>query len=788
MATTTTVRSAATETQVLHRGSGTPERRTAPATTSDAGVAVVAAPQRAAPAQQPPPHLRIDPAKLSYDQRRAIVMGSFTGGIERVPVTLRYRLAALVSAAFMILLPLLYVGVIGLILFGVGWHAVRNADLLSQLGGDDDIAVLLGYLLPIALGAVIVFFLTKPLFARQPEQMRTRSLTAMSDPLLFEFVEHLCSIVRAPMPKRIDINCDVNASARFRRGWLSVFGANDLVLTLGMPLVANLTAQQLAGVIAHELGHFAQGAGTRLTYISHRMFHWLVEAVYGRDSWDAWIARVSDSLGPRLSWVLFPIRGFIWLTRKMLWVLLFVGHAISSYLLRQMEFDADRYEARVAGSGIFEATTKQLSLLMFAFRGAQFDLRSFATEGRLADDLPKLIRHNINDMPDEVKRTALEMTETEKTSMFDTHPSPAERIGSAHAEQAPGIFHCPWPASILFENFEAASKGVTIDLYHQLLGFRIPPNAIRPVEELVAKQESVKEAAEARERFFLSPLSTLRPLLLPTFYIKPAVDPHATKREIGEQRELMFREAAQYRDYHAAYDKLDDRLHDAVKAQCLMSNNLKPPADMFDPPFTHAGQARQEWERCRLEMTRLGNQMEVFENAAGRRLHGALSLLMHPAVASRMKDSADLQRECEALLPVVSVVCNHLASILDLRDRFSRIVVLVRQLQAGKRSDSAARDVFDNSHRMAESLRSLHSTLSQHEYPFDHADGKISVARFLLRVPPPGDEIGAVLDSTDQFVSKLLYVYSRCVSRLGEIAEITEKRLGFKPLSVRSSE
>ena len=34
----------------------------------------------------------------------------------------------------------------------------------------------------------------------------------------------------------------------------------------------------------------------------------------------------------------------------MLWVLMWIGHGVSSFMLRQMEFDADRYEARVAGS------------------------------------------------------------------------------------------------------------------------------------------------------------------------------------------------------------------------------------------------------------------------------------------------------------------------------------------------------------------------------------------------------------------------------------------------------
>ncbi len=46
-------------------------------------------------------------------------------------------------------------------------------------------------------------------------------------------------------------------------GLLSFLG-HDLVLTLGLLLIAaGLTERELAGVIAHEFGHFRQGAGMR---------------------------------------------------------------------------------------------------------------------------------------------------------------------------------------------------------------------------------------------------------------------------------------------------------------------------------------------------------------------------------------------------------------------------------------------------------------------------------------------------------------------------------------------
>lgn len=52
------------------------------------------------------------------------------------------------------------------------------------------------------------------------------------------------------------------------------------MLTIGLPLVAGLSLQQLAGVLAHEFGHFSQGAGMRLTYIVRSINAWFLRVVY----------------------------------------------------------------------------------------------------------------------------------------------------------------------------------------------------------------------------------------------------------------------------------------------------------------------------------------------------------------------------------------------------------------------------------------------------------------------------------------------------------------------------
>ena len=68
-------------------------------------------------------------------------------------------------------------------------------------------------------------------------------------------------------------------------------------------------------------------------------------------------------------------RGCVWLTRRILWGLMHAGNAISCFMLQQMEYDADSYEAKVAGSDAFEETASKLRLLNVATQTAYEDVR-----------------------------------------------------------------------------------------------------------------------------------------------------------------------------------------------------------------------------------------------------------------------------------------------------------------------------------------------------------------------------------------------------------------------------
>ncbi|UUO05060.1 M48 family metalloprotease [Blastopirellula sp. J2-11] len=446
-----------------------------------------AAPRQAAPAARKPVPAAKPKRRMSDEQLREAVMGAFQGSFERPETKPFYVLGAAIVSVVMIALPMVYLSIIGLIGYAVYLHLTINGRTMLVRGNEIGTIGFALYMLPVVIAGVAIFFLIKPLFASPAEVHRTRSLTQKSDPLLFEFVAKICELVDAPFPTRIDVDDQMNASASFRRGIWSVIQGNDLVLTIGVPLAAGLTTRQFAGVLAHEFGHFSQGAGMRLTYVVRTISHWFARVAYERDVFDAWLWHLAESIDIRIAIFLYLFIFFIWIVRTILWILMYVGIFASGFLLRQMEYDADQYEIGLAGSAAFQQTSNRMRLIGAAYSISIELLSSVFQSGAMVDDITAFLKFQLQRFPDELKRDIRASIANESTGMFDTHPCDRERIAAAIEAKSPGVFQYEGLAVNLFGNFEKLSKVVTWDRYCQLTGSRLKSDELTPYLKLIDK-------------------------------------------------------------------------------------------------------------------------------------------------------------------------------------------------------------------------------------------------------------------------------------------------------------
>lgn len=424
--------------------------------------------------------------KVAATLSREEVVAAFKGSVPKRPVSFGYRLHLMLVAVAMALLPVMYIAFVAVVAFALVFYTgFIMPSLVTHVPRGRAAVVFLGLIIaPVIAGATMVLFLIKPLFFRIRDERRRRSLTRSAQPVLFELVDRICEATGAPVPQRIDVDYQVNASAQPLGGIWSV-ATGKMVLTIGIPLIAGMSARQLAGVLAHEFGHFSQKIGMGASLIIRKVNFWFLRVVYQRDTLDHVLDQLIDDSESWFVLVLQLAKVCVVFSRGVLWCFMMLGNFISAGLMRQMEYDADRYEYGLVGSKTFAETAFELQLLG-ASQQAGLDLMlEFFQRGRLADDMIYLTKNLRQQFPGELQAKIKSTWEAEKASWFATHPSDAARIARALAAEQPGCFQLDRPARDLVRYYDEICKGVTWDFYKDQLGSHISPQQLTPTTQLM---------------------------------------------------------------------------------------------------------------------------------------------------------------------------------------------------------------------------------------------------------------------------------------------------------------
>lgn len=560
------------------------------------------------------------------------ILAAFNGNITRPKTGAFYHGCLFMVAGTMLVLPLLYLSMMAFLAWAIYRHAIYDWKPLlgfdSHTGGILFIEIL-AYFVPLFAGIVVLFFMLKPLLARRPRHAQPLAMNPADNPLLYAFISKICDIVGAPAPARIDMDCQLNASAGFRRGFRSMTG-HDLVLTIGLPLVANLSAREFAGVIAHEFGHFTQGAGMRLSYTIRAINFWFARVAYSRDAWDEalenWAAGVRDG---RVALIVWSVQIAVWFSRLILKLLVVTSHVIAGFMLRQMEYNADAYQIQVVGSETTEASHRKLATLDAAMGQTYKLIRTRWKKDRcLPDNLCELLRQTHESLPKQVLQKIDDMLGFDRTGLFDFHPSAADRIRRARMAGAPGIFHDDRPASSLFASFEHPARFVTLLYYTDDLGIPITEKMLLRVESTQPKDAQgylkAAPAKSAADEFFLGAAPLLMPLQMGP--ISPSANLEADATELDQLSERLHQIAAQMAPITEQYEKARAKLAQARTALRLLEAEIPIQAGDFSLPESSVPAARAAESEAMADRDRLSRSVREIAAALDRRIQLALSI------------------------------------------------------------------------------------------------------------------------------------------------------------------
>lgn len=710
------------------------------------------------------------------------IIDAFRGPIEPVRVPVLYDLGLLLVAVAMVLLPLLYIALILLVAYGLYFHTTQSTGVFED--GNARLAALV-YFTPIVAGLILIFFMLKPLFARPPSPPLPVSLDPAEEPGIFRFVEKICATVGAPLPRRIDVDCQVNASAGFAAGFRSMF-SQDLVLTVGLPLVAGLSLRELAGVLAHEFGHFAQGTGMRLTYIIRSVNNWFARVVYERDAWDEMLIEASTqgAIGLGMTLMLNAARFMVWLTRRILWVLMMAGHIISSFMLRQMEFDADRYEARVAGSTVFGTTSLKLRLLGLASQGVYSNFQNAWNQAELGDQIAALVFANYERIPESTREQVLHESLDQSTQLLDSHPADRDRIASAERERADGVFQLDIPASALFADFQAVSRRATLDFYKLFLGDEVSAGKLLPAAVLLERQAEMANDYGALDRF-----TGGYPLHADGF---PELGEVASQPIDGGLEGVLaaLQTAREHIEQWIAANEpciekisgCDERLTVLQRFEVLAKAGVSMRPVQIGLQTGSSKEILRAQQDTRRQREKHWSDYSAFTNALSNRLTLGILVAQTPGgMASLAGANLDpgiipgLVAAARAFAPQAE----NLEALWRDCDVSQFLIGEWQSKQDDNKLDSAVRDLMGRWHAQLEGLRDGLGIA----YPFEHAKGDVSISEYLFHDEPDEIDLGGLHQQAHQTFELVRSLQYRVFGRLALIVETIERAfLKLEPL------
>jgi Zn-dependent protease with chaperone function len=583
-----------------------------------------------------------------------------------------------------------------------------------------------------------------------------RKLTREGEPFLYQFVEHLCLMLGAPPPERIQVDCEINASASM--------GDRGLILTLGLPLIAGLNLNQFVGVLSHEIGHFTQSEGMQSLSFFQKFQHWAVFVFHsGQDLGLFWSAN-------RLLLILM-----------LRVVLIFVGR-----LCQRMEFDADRYESLMVGTKVFESTCYSLQYLGAGYERSIKTLRTFARQKKLGDNLPKLIAINARKLPDEVREEIrLKIQSNEQAGLTDSHPPDSQRIARVQAEQQAGVFHVPAPTTALFNDFDQLCKNVTWDVYRKWFGANFSPQQMHSMDELVEQRQAVEDKTEKADERFAGIFHPLRPIRNTEVFLDEFCDIASRQEVLKQSRDQLAQIQANYFEARNQFDQADKEILDAEEGIAGLTCSMHYTHDqaVITQSRNRAMQAKNMAEQ---KIRALQSTLVGAEELQGARVMAALDLLAANAV-----DAGDNEALCDRAVDVLfgmHAIKKCLDDALHLRFLLIGQRSALGHLREGEVPPPIVSLVMDTNGRLHTLMAKMKQHLEAANYPLGDGKNSVSLGGF-LGVHRFGNQHLGVMDNPfelcedlGEFLDEFYLVYRELTAHLAELVERVEIGLGLPPL------
>lgn len=229
----------------------------------------------------------------------------------------------------------------------------------------------------------IVAYIVKPLFrALQKRTDPGLEIKRDDSPKLYDLIMETAKEVGVREPRHIYVSHEATAYVFFDGGFWNLFPPARKNLVVGLGLFESMNAEEVKGVIAHEVGHFAQGS-MRVDPVLRRVNDVINALVYGEEGAYGrkvgWRLRNEGLWGKATQWIVMNVRrGCEHMFRSQ--------QRTHMKLSRLMEYDADAVACRIVGTGTFISTLCKTQQLSQSFGFYNEILNLFASRDKTVED------------------------------------------------------------------------------------------------------------------------------------------------------------------------------------------------------------------------------------------------------------------------------------------------------------------------------------------------------------------------------------------------------------------
>ena len=397
---------------------------------------------------------------LTPEQFRETVLAAFSGTMTPIKVGAGRKFGALVVLLILLVMPVFYFAVIAALAFGMYWFATTTLPQVAQLRGIPAVF----WAVEVVAG-LFLLCLIKPLIEPQRRGVSLYPVDLNQETLLRDFAAKVCQQIDAPLPKSIQFECSTR---------LATVKKGGVQLVLGLPVVASLSVEQFAAVLAEQMALQRPKAGCGVMNMIRGINYWLWRSVYGKSRFDRWLSLVSQRRHIHFAKLLLPLVLMKIPAQAVLFIPMFVANTIASAVVRKTELDADLAATRLVGRKTYSGLIERLEQIDFTWDGVMADLNFFHKEGQLPDNLPQTIAVRMQDMTTELVAALRESVNAPDEKPFDTKPSTPDRLEAIANEPADGVLKCGLPARNLIADYEGLARKMSADFYAGRFGARQP--------------------------------------------------------------------------------------------------------------------------------------------------------------------------------------------------------------------------------------------------------------------------------------------------------------------------